>query len=140
MESQIKKSTVFLDGSCPLCRAEIGYYRRNDKDRALCFVDISESGAVPPEGIDQERAMKRFHVRASDGRVLSGAGAFVEVWTRLPRWRWAARAASLPGALIALELGYRAFLPVRPFISRFFVRSPVFQAIIAGDKRCDGAV
>lgn len=48
--------------------------------------------------------MQRFRTRASDGRVLSGAAAFVEAWTRLPRWRWAARATSLPGALIALEL------------------------------------
>lgn len=85
------------------CRAEIGYYRRKDEDHALCFVDISESGAVAPEGITKERAMKRFHVRASDGRLLSGAAAFVDVWTRLPRWRWAARAAALPGALITLE-------------------------------------
>ena len=135
MEAQLPKSTVFFDGSCPLCRAEIGYYRSKDQDRALRFVDISETGAVPPEGITQERAMKRFHVRASDGRVLSGAAAFVEVWTRLPRWRWAARAASLPGALIALEWGYRIFLPVRPFISRFFGRALGLQAVIGGAKR-----
>jgi predicted DCC family thiol-disulfide oxidoreductase YuxK len=66
--------------------------------------------------------MERFHVRASDGRVLSGAAAFVEVWSRLPKWRWAARVASLPGVLAVLELGYRMFLPVRPFISRLFGR------------------
>jgi len=106
-----------------------------DQDRALCFVDISETGAIPPDGITQERAMKRFHVRASDGRVLSGAAAFVEVWTRLPRWRWAARAASLPGALIALEWGYRIFLPVRPFISHFFGRTLGLRAAIRGAKR-----
>ena len=135
MESKLPKSTVYFDGSCSLCRAEIGYYRREDQDRALCCVDISETGAIPPEGITQERAMKRFHVRASDGRVLSGAAAFVEVWTRLPRWRWAARAASLPGALIALEWGYRLFLPVRPFISRFFGRVLRLQAVIGGTKR-----
>ena len=79
--------------------------------------------------------MKRFHVRASDGRVLTGAAAFVEVWARLPRWRWVARAASLPGALIALEWGYRLFLPVRPLISRFFGRALRLQAVIGGDKR-----
>ena len=135
MESKLPKSTVYFDGSCSLCRAEIGYYRREDQDRALCFVDISETGAIPPEGITQKRAMKRFHVRASDGRVLSGAAAFVEVWTRLPRWRWAARAASLPGALIALEWGYRLFLPVRPFISRFFGRVLRLQAVNGGTKR-----
>jgi predicted DCC family thiol-disulfide oxidoreductase YuxK len=78
--------------------------------------------------------MERFHVRASDGSVLSGAAAFVEVWTRLPKWRWAARAASLPGALAALELGYRMFLPVRPIISRVFGRVLKLQSVFDGAK------
>ena len=135
MESKRPKSTVYFDGSCSLCRAEIGHYRREDKAGALRFVDISATGASPPEGITQERAMKRFYVRASDGRVLSGAEAFVEVWTRLPRWRWAARAASLPGAVIALEWGYMLFLTVRPFFSRFFRRVLRLRALIVGGKR-----
>ena len=120
MESQLPKSTVYFDGSCPLCRAEIGYYQRKDQYSALCFVDISEPGGIPPEGITQERAMKRFHVRASDGRVLSGAAAFAEIWTRLPRWRWAARLAGLPGVTPLLEVGYRLFLPIRPYLSKTF--------------------
>ena len=120
MDPQLPKSTVFFDGSCPLCRAEIGYYRREDQCRALCFIDISETGGIPPEGITQARAMKRFHVRASDGRILSGAAAFVEVWTRLPRWRWAARLAGLPGVPPLLEVGYRLFLPIRPYLSKAF--------------------
>ena len=135
VEPELTKSTVFFDGSCPLCRAEIGYYRHKDQVGALCFVDISEAGATLPGGITQQRAMERFHVRATDGRVLTGAAAFVEVWTRLPEWRWAARAASLPGGLIALELGYRIFLPVRPFLSRLFGSVLRLQAVIGGAKR-----
>jgi len=135
VEPEPPKSTVYFDGSCSLCRAEIAYYRRKDQGRALCFVDISETGAPAPEGITQELAMKRFHVRASDGRIVSGAAAFVEIWAGLPGWRWAARAASLPGALIVLEWGYRIFLPVRPFISRFFGRVLKPQAVIGGAKR-----
>ena len=134
MDSEVPKSTVFFDGSCPLCRAEIGYYRRKDQAGALCFVDVSETGAATPEGITQQRALERFHVRARDGRVLSGAAAFVEVWTRLPKWRWAARAASLPGALAALELGYQMFLPVRPFISRVFGQFLKLQSVFEGAK------
>jgi predicted DCC family thiol-disulfide oxidoreductase YuxK len=112
------QSTVYFDGSCPLCQAEIGYYRGIDRAGAICFVDVSKAGAVTPEGVTQQGAIARFHVRSADGRILSGAAAFVEVWTRLPRWRWAARVAKVPGVLPVLELGYRAFLPVRPYLSR----------------------
>lgn len=112
-------STVYFDGSCPLCQAEIGYYRRSDDAGAICFVDVSKTGADIPNGLTQRDAMARFHVRAADGRMLSGAAAFAEVWARLPKWRWAAHVAALPGILPVLELGYRAFLPVRPYLSRF---------------------
>lgn len=134
MACEVSQSTLFFDGSCPLCRAEVGYYRRKDRAGALCFVDVSEPGAPTPEGITQKGAMERFHVRAADGRILSGAAAFVEVWTRLPKWRWAARAASAPGALAALELGYRMFLPVRPFISRIFGQALRLRSGFVGAK------
>jgi len=120
METATSKSTVYFDGACPLCRAEIAHYRKTDRDGALCFVDISATDAALPSGLTQQQAMQRFHVRAGNGSLLSGAAAFVEVWSRLPKWRWAARAAALPGVTVALERGYRIFLPVRPFISRLF--------------------
>jgi predicted DCC family thiol-disulfide oxidoreductase YuxK len=133
--SEVSNSTVYFDGSCPLCRAEISYYSRRDLAGDLCFVDVSEPGAVTPEGVTQQRAMARFHVRASDGRVLSGAAAFVEVWAQLPRWRLAARAAKAPGALAALEFGYRMFLPIRPFVSRLFGRISRYRAARDGAVR-----
>lgn len=123
MQSESGRSTVYYDGSCPLCRTEIGYYRRMDISDALSFIDVSKSDAVVPGGLTQERAMQRFHVRAGNGQLLSGAAAFVEVWARLPRWRWAARVAAIPGVLTVLELSYRLFLPARPIIVRIFGRT-----------------
>lgn len=120
MDAKTLKSTVYFDGSCPLCRAEIGHYRRSDRSGELCFVDISDRDALVPVGVSPRRAMQRFHVRAGDGTVLSGAAAFVEVWARLPGWRWAARAAALPGMLVLLEVGYRLFLPARPALAMIF--------------------
>ncbi len=130
MEPELSKSTVFFDGSCSLCQAEIGYYRRHDQAGVLCFVDVSETGAVIPDSVTQQQAMKRFHVRASDGRVLSGAAGFVEVWNRLPNWRWAARAASRPRVLLALEMSYGIFLLFRPSISHLFGRVLQLQVLV----------
>ena len=120
MQDKGSKSTVYFDGNCPLCRAEIAHYRGADRGGALCFIDVAEKETNLPNGLTRQQAMKRFHVQAADGQLLSGAAAFVEIWSRLPRWRWAARVAALPGAMAALELGYRSFLPVRPLISHLF--------------------
>ncbi len=120
MSSEVCKSTVYFDGSCPLCRAEIGHYGRQDIENALRFVDVSKYPETLPDFLTQQQAMKRFHVLAANGRLVSGAAAFVDVWSRLPRWRWAALVASLPVAMTILEFGYRLFLPVRPILSRLF--------------------
>ena len=110
---------VLHDGSCPLCRREITLYRAAKGSDALAFRDVSALG--PDEtacGLPRELAMARFHVADADGRVLSGAKAFVALWAALPRWRWLARLARLPGVTPLLELGYRGFLPLRPLLQR----------------------
>lgn len=114
--------TVYFDGACPLCRAEIGHYRQQEGAAALCFVDVSQAGAQAGTEIGadltRKQALARFHVRRSDGRLLSGAAAFVGIWALLPRWRPLARVAAVPGMLWLMERGYRLFLPVRPLLAR----------------------
>jgi predicted DCC family thiol-disulfide oxidoreductase YuxK len=109
--------TVYFDGACPLCWAEIAHYRNQRGAEALCFVDVAQPAPCGP-GLSREAALARFHVRDAEGRLLSGAAAFVGLWQRLPRWRWFARLAALPPVLALLEFGYRAFLPLRPALSR----------------------
>ncbi len=112
--------TVYYDGACPLCRAEIGHYNAQKGAGAICFLDVSAPTDALPDGLTREAALSRFHVRLSDGRVASGAAGFVEIWRVLPRWRWAAQLASLPGVTFALEIAYRLFLPIRPYLSKAF--------------------
>jgi predicted DCC family thiol-disulfide oxidoreductase YuxK len=117
--------TVYFDGSCPLCRAEIGHYRKRRGAETIEFVDVSNEDVPLACGLDRTAAMARFHVRESNGRLFSGAEAFTRIWARLPAWRWASRLTALPGVTPALEIGYRAFLPIRPALSRALRR---FQA------------
>lgn len=110
--------TVYYDGSCPLCTAEIDHYRTRRGGDRLAFVDISRDAAEVGEGLSAEEARRRFHVRLRDGRLASGARAFVEIWRILPGWAVAARIAGAPGVISLLEGGYRLFLPARPVLSR----------------------
>ena len=72
------QSTLYFDGSCSLCQAEIGYYRKLDRSGALRFVDVSAVGASAPDEVTRQQAMERFHVQAGDGRTLSGAAELAD--------------------------------------------------------------
>ena len=112
------KPTVYYDGSCPLCSFEIGHYKKLAGTERVRFVDASKDDVPLGDDLSPAEAMGRFHVRRSDGTLVSGAEGFIEIWRRLPRWRWAARMSDLPGMIPLMELGYRAFLPLRPILSR----------------------
>lgn len=122
MSDAPRNLTVYFDGSCPLCNAEIGHYRKQRGSETIAFVDVSDAEAPLTCGIDRAAAMARFHVRESDGQLFSGAEAFTRIWSRLPAWRWAARFSRLPGVTPVMEIGYRAFLPIRPSVSRMLRR------------------
>ncbi|MCP5271698.1 MAG: DUF393 domain-containing protein [Burkholderiaceae bacterium] len=119
--------TVLYDGACPLCRREIAHYRglagQVDQPTALAFTDVSAPGAPLPAGQHRDDLLARFHVQHADGRVLSGAAAFVALWARLPGWRWLAAVARVPGVTALMELAYRAFLPLRPTLQRWARRT-----------------
>ncbi len=105
------RPVVHHDGSCPLCRAEIGLYQRLGAQAD--FVDVSD-GTGAPEGVSCSDAMKRFHVTEVDGTVRSGAAAFAALWRATPGWRTLGRIAGTRPIVWILEGLYRVFLLIRP--------------------------
>ncbi len=106
--------TVYFDGDCPVCSREIAMYRRQPGAEGLNWVDVATC-AAPKLGPDLQReaAMARLHVRRADGRLVSGARAFTEMWRAMPRWAWLGRLMGSGPGLLLLEAGYRAFLLLR---------------------------
>jgi predicted DCC family thiol-disulfide oxidoreductase YuxK len=117
--------TVLYDGSCPLCRREIGVYRNLkplQADAPVSFVDISDAAVSPPPGVTRDDLMARFHVQGADGQMHSGAAAFLRLWSALPGWRWLALLGRIPGATWLMERMYRLFLRGRPLMQRWAQR------------------
>ena len=112
--------SVFYDGSCPLCAAEISLYQRADSDEALHCIDVSSPNFCGDDNITRDEAMSRFHVRTADGRQTSGARAFVALWLALPTWRWIGRISNNAVVVFLLERFYRLFLHGRPLVVTLF--------------------
>ena len=116
--AQTPALTVYYDGACPLCRREVALYRRLDRHGRIAWDDVSRPDAEPGCGLTREAALQRFHARHPDGRLESGAAAFVAVWRQLPGFSRAAPLAAWPPVLRLLEGAYRNFLKIRPWLSR----------------------
>ena len=111
---EAERTTVYYDGSCPICRTEIAFMRRRDTGGRVEFADIAADPTVLPPELPADRAMARFHVRGADGTLREGAAGFAAMWAELPALRPLAWLARVPGVLPVLERLYRAFLRVRP--------------------------
>lgn len=110
--------TVMFDGSCPLCRREVALYQSLVPLQTVSWLDVSK-GTAGLTQTDQARYMARFHVQLEDGRQISGAAAFVALWLVMPGWHWLGRVGRLPGVTPVLELAYRGFLHLRPYLQRW---------------------
>ena len=102
--------TVFFDGGCPLCSREIAHYRRLKPLGLIDWIDVSMPNVdLTAYGIDQEQAMRRFHVLDSQGCLHTGAGGFVALWTQLPGYRWISRVAINFGLVRLMDRFYQKF-------------------------------
>ena len=110
---------VYFDGLCPLCSREIDHYRKQRGAESLRFVDITAADFnAEAEGVDPIAVHKEMHVKTSDGRLVTGVDAFIEIWKVLPRYGFAARLAQKSFIKPTLDFGYHIFAAVRPYLPR----------------------
>ncbi|MCK6575152.1 DUF393 domain-containing protein [Myxococcota bacterium] len=119
MKQNTPDLTVYFDGLCVICNAEIQHYRRRDRDGRIAFVDIAAPAFdAEAHGLDPREVVRVLHARRADGTLITGVDTFVEIWARVPGFGPAARLARLKPVRAALELGYRAFVRARPYLPR----------------------
>lgn len=107
-------TTVYFDGSCPICSREVALYRRLDRRGRIRWHDASrDAGDLAADGVTRADALARLHVRDDDGRLVTGARGFVAIWERLPAFAWLAAIARRPAVLARLERGYAWLAPRR---------------------------
>jgi predicted DCC family thiol-disulfide oxidoreductase YuxK len=113
----LQKLTLFYDGACPLCQAEIQFLSRRNQAGLLDFVDInSERFDADNVGISCEQALAAMYGQYANGVLIQGVAVFPEAYRRanLPFLAWMFSRKSLQPVL---QVGYRFFAKNRHAIS-----------------------
>jgi predicted DCC family thiol-disulfide oxidoreductase YuxK len=104
--------TIWFDGTCPLCVAEISLIRRLDaKNGRIAFVDLTGDGACP---LDRGDMLAKFHAQETGKPIISGAAAFGAMWRQVTPFQPLGWLTLFPPALWAMNLLYVQFLRIRP--------------------------
>jgi predicted DCC family thiol-disulfide oxidoreductase YuxK len=116
-----EKIIVYFDGTCPLCRREIDFYRDCRGSESIDWVDASQASPeqLGPD-LNKEKAMSRFHVRDKEGELYSGGAGFTELWQSLYGFRLLSAFFRLPVICILFEWFYLFSLKVRPRLKMYF--------------------
>jgi predicted DCC family thiol-disulfide oxidoreductase YuxK len=118
MSNNLPKLTLFYDGACPLCQAEILFLSSRNQADLLGFIDINSEKYDPLKvGVSCEEALAAMYGQYADGTLINGPAVFPEAYRRanLPTLAWIfSRKTMQP----ALQIGYRFFAKNRHAISR----------------------
>ena len=112
--------TLYYDGRCPLCQAEMLYLQHRDHLGLLNCVDITlNEFDANATGLSCERAMASIHGRMENGEWVTGVAVFAAAYERvgLRRMAWLL---SRPSLQPVLGWGYARFARHRYTLSRWF--------------------
>lgn len=110
--------TIYFDGRCPLCLAEIHVLRARNRRGLLQFVDVTaQDYRESSHGVSCDAALANIHARLGDHILLRGPAVFAEAYRRadLTRSAWLL---SRPALQPLLAFAYRVFARHRHAISR----------------------
>ena len=75
------KLTIYYDGRCPLCLAEIHFLKHHNQRGLLAFVSLQEIDASCDD-INCELAYKTIHARLGNNEIITGPEVFYEAYKR----------------------------------------------------------
>ncbi len=87
----MKKLTMFYDGLCPLCQAEIQFLSGRNQAGLLGFVDINSDQYIPDRvGVSCDQALASMCAQYEDGELIQGVEVFSAAYSRanLPKLAW----------------------------------------------------
>lgn len=119
--------SIFYDGGCPLCVAEMDHLKRLDNAGKIAFEDIcaADFNARFPR-VDRQQADRILHGELGDGEMIYGLDVTYWAWVLVGKRHWVA-ILRWPLFKQLAQLGYLFFARYRHQISR----------LLTGKTRCN---
>ena len=96
---------VFFNNSCNICRLEINHYKKISVTN-LEWVDITNNEeAIKLTSKSQKELLRRLHV-VDNGEVISGAKAFIIIWSKIPKYKFLSKLFSIKPIFIIFHYLY----------------------------------
>ena len=78
---------VYFNNSCNICRAEINLYKKQNIEE-IEWIDITNNKTAEIETKKNDKTLlRRLHVM-NDGKIVTGAEAFILVWKKIPKYKF----------------------------------------------------
>jgi predicted DCC family thiol-disulfide oxidoreductase YuxK len=118
--------TLFYDGGCPLCLAEMRHLYQLDQEQCIEFVDInSQEFASQHPTIDRDEANRILHGQLPSGEIILGLDVTHRAWTLVGKGWWIA------------PLRWPLFKPVADWAYLLFARHRnLISKWVTGQPRC----
>ena len=81
------KDTLYYDGACPLCRAEVNKLSKFARDKLIVknIHDLGDEEVAP----DKSQLLSRLHLKTAHGQWMTGLSANIRAWHHTPfRYLW----------------------------------------------------
>ena len=96
---------VYFNNSCKICKAEIDHYKK-EKINQINWIDITNNQNAQIEtNKNSKELLRRLHVE-KDGKIFSGAKAFLLVWKNIPKYKILYSIFSLPIIFQIFSISY----------------------------------
>lgn len=109
---QDRRIEVFYDAGCWLCRREILFLKRMDRNENIRATNIADPDFCAPDGYTWEALMARIHARLPNDEVIEGPEVFRRLYIAAGLG-WAVPFTRLPGIEQCINMGYRIFARYR---------------------------
>jgi predicted DCC family thiol-disulfide oxidoreductase YuxK len=96
---------VYFNNTCKICKAEIDLYKK-EKIKQINWIDITDNQSARSDtNKNYKELLRRLHVK-KNGKVFSGAEAFLLVWKNIPKYNFLYNFLKLPVIFQIFSIGY----------------------------------